>query len=107
MVHYLQRHSQRRLSFMMTAILIFTGSAGSASATAAAATAVHAATQGRKTLLFSLAPAASLGALLGSAVGTVPSALAPQLDALALDAPAALASAWEQGRARLPAPLDQ
>jgi anion-transporting ArsA/GET3 family ATPase len=91
----------------MTNILIFTGSAGPASATAAAATAFHAASQGRRTLLFSLAPAANISALLGMAVGTVPTAIAPQLDALALDAPAALAATWEQGRARLPAPLRQ
>jgi arsenite-transporting ATPase len=91
----------------MTTILIFTGSAGPSIATAAAATAIHAASQGCKTLLFSLAPAAGLSALLGSAVGAVPTPVAPQLDALALDAPAELASAWEQGRARLPAPLSQ
>ncbi len=91
----------------MTAILIFTGSAGPSSGTAAAAIALHAASQGRRTLLFSLAPAASLGTLLGSAVGAAPAEVAPRLDALALDAPADLATAWEQGRARLPAPLSQ
>src|SRR5215212_6030338 len=91
----------------MTAILIFTGSAGPSIATAAAASAIHAASQGRKTLLFSLAPAANLRALLGSAVGAAPTPIAPQLDALALDAPAELAGAWEQGRTRLPAPLSQ
>src|SRR4051794_28727232 len=72
----------------MPAILIFTGSAGPTSATAAAATALHAAGQGRKTLLFSLAPAANLSALLGSAMGAGPAKVAPQLDALAIDAPA-------------------
>src|SRR5258706_14300102 len=86
----------------MTAILIFTGSAGPSIATAAAATAIHAASQGCKTLLFSLAPTAGLSALLGSAVGAVPTPVAPQLDALALDAPTELATAWGQGRARLP-----
>jgi arsenite/tail-anchored protein-transporting ATPase len=91
----------------MASILLFTGSAGPSSATAAAATALHAAGQGRKTLLFSLASATSLSALLGITVGVVPTAVAPQLDALALDAPAALAGAWEQGRARLPSPLGQ
>jgi anion-transporting ArsA/GET3 family ATPase len=68
---------------------------------------LHAAVHGRKTLLFSPAPATSLSALLGVAVGTTPTAIAPQLDALALDAPAALATAWEQNRTRLPAPLVQ
>jgi arsenite/tail-anchored protein-transporting ATPase len=91
----------------MTTLLIFTGSAGPSSATAAAATAIHAASQGRKTLLFSLTAAASLSTLLGVTVGAVPSTVAPQLDALALDAPAELASTWEQSRARLPAPLGQ
>jgi arsenite/tail-anchored protein-transporting ATPase len=91
----------------MTAILIFTGSAGTASTTAAAAIAVHAASQGRKTLLFSLAPATSLAALLGHAVGSAPTEIAPHFDALALDGPAELASVWEQGRTNLPAPLSQ
>jgi arsenite-transporting ATPase len=88
-------------------ILIFTGSIGPTSATAAAATAIHAADQGRKTLLFSLAPATSLSTLLGVALGTTPTTVAPRLDALALDAPTALASAWEQNRTRLPTPLSQ
>jgi anion-transporting ArsA/GET3 family ATPase len=91
----------------MTNILIFTGSAGPGIATAAAAAAVRAASQGRRALLFSLTPANSLSALLGLAVGAAPAPIAPGLDALALDAPAALATAWDQGRARLPAPLSQ
>jgi anion-transporting ArsA/GET3 family ATPase len=91
----------------MTTIQIFTGSAGPASTTAAAAIAAHAASQGRKALLFSLVPASNLGALLGSTVGSTPTQIAPQLDALALDGPAELASAWQQGRAHLPAPLSQ
>lgn len=91
----------------MTAILIFTGSAGPSIGAAAAATALHAASQGRKTLLFSLAPTMNLRVLLGSAIGTVPTPVAPHLDALALDGPVELAAAWEQGRARLPAPLSQ
>ena len=80
----------------MTAILIFTGSAGPSIGVAAAATALHAANQGSKTLLFSLAPVTNLRALLGSAIGTLPTSVAPQLDALALDGPAELAAAWEQ-----------
>jgi anion-transporting ArsA/GET3 family ATPase len=91
----------------MTAILIFTGSPGPSIGTAAAATALHAASQGRKTLLFSLAPTMNLGVLLGSTIGSVPALVAPQLDALTLDGPAELAAAWEQSRARLPAPLSQ
>jgi anion-transporting ArsA/GET3 family ATPase len=91
----------------MTSILIFTGSAGPGIATAAAATAAHAASQGRRTLLFSLTPAPSLSALLGVAVAAAPAEIAPKLDALAIDGPADLASAWEQSRMHLPAPLDR
>jgi arsenite/tail-anchored protein-transporting ATPase len=91
----------------MSTIVVFTGSGGPASASAAAATALHTASQGRKTLLFSLAPATSLSALLGVAVGTAPAQIAPQLDALVLDAPAELKTVWEQRRTRLPAPLGQ
>jgi anion-transporting ArsA/GET3 family ATPase len=91
----------------MTKILVFTGNASPGIATAAAATAVHAASQGRRTLLFSLAPAGSLGALLGAAVGAAPVAIAPNLHALAIDGPGDLATLWEQNRARLPSPLGQ
>jgi len=91
----------------MTSILVFTGSAGPGIATAAAATAVHAASQGRRTLLFSLAPAGVLGALLGVTIGIAPAEIAPKLDALALDGPADLATIWEQNRTRMPSPLGQ
>ncbi|HEU5101579.1 MAG TPA: ArsA-related P-loop ATPase [Roseiflexaceae bacterium] len=91
----------------MTKILVFTGSVGPDIAIAAAASAVHAASQGRRTLLLSLRSAASLGALLGASVGAAPAAIAPNLQALALDVPGDLATVWEQNRARLPAPLGQ
>jgi arsenite/tail-anchored protein-transporting ATPase len=91
----------------MTKIVVFTGNASPGIATAAAATAVHAARQGHRTLLFSLAPAGSLGALLGVAVGATPAALAPNLHALALDGPGDLAALWDQNRARMPSPLGQ
>src|SRR3954466_5709925 len=91
----------------MTTILLFTGSPGPSIGAAAAATAIQAASQGRKTLLLSLAPAANLHTLLGAAAGSTATPVAPQLDALALDGPAELAAAWAQGRARLPAPLSQ
>jgi anion-transporting ArsA/GET3 family ATPase len=91
----------------MTTILLFTGSAGPGIATAAAATAAHAAEQGSRTLLLSLAPPYSTGALLGVEVDGEPREIAPRLDALALDVLADLAAAWERGRARMPAQLGQ
>jgi anion-transporting ArsA/GET3 family ATPase len=91
----------------MTPILVFTGSAGPGIAIAAAATAIRAAQQGRKTLLLSFGPAHSLAALLGAEVRNTPTMIAPGLDALAGDTPADLAAAWERGRARLPPQLAQ
>src|SRR6266508_639234 len=91
----------------MTQVLIFTGSAGPGIAIAAAATGLRAATAGRRTLLLSLGSAHSLGALLGVAVGGTPTQIAPGLDALAIDGPADLSAAWEQGRAQLPPQLAQ
>ncbi len=91
----------------MTPTLIFTGNAGPGIAIAAAATALRAAEDGRRTLLLTLGPAHSFGALLGAEVGADPREIAPRLDALAIDGPAALAAEWERGRSRLPAQLAQ
>ncbi len=87
----------------MPTITVFTGSAGPGIATAAAASALHAAAQGRRTLLLSLGPAPSLGALLGAAVGGTPNEVAPGCDALAIDGLRELAEAWERSRQQLPA----
>ncbi len=91
----------------MPTITIFTGSPGPGVATAAAATALHLAGQGQRTLLLSTGEARGLAALLGAPVGHAPAEVAPSLDALALDGLAELAAAWERGRGRLPAGLSQ
>jgi arsenite-transporting ATPase len=91
----------------VTKILVFTGNAGPGIATAAAATAVRAAAQGSRTLLMSLGPAAGMSALLGVPVAGEPTEIAARLDALAIDALADLAAAWERARKMIPAQLDQ
>lgn len=83
-------------------ILVFTGNAGPDIAVAAAATALHAAEHGHETLLLSLTPAHSLGALLGTPLGEGPTPIAPHLAALALDIPSELAAAWKRGRTGMP-----
>jgi anion-transporting ArsA/GET3 family ATPase len=91
----------------MTHILVYTGNAGPGIAIAAAATALRTAERGHHTLLFSLDSAHSLGALLGVPMSSAPSEIAPQLDALALDALADLAATWDKSRASMPAQLAQ
>ena len=88
----------------MPTIVVFTGSAGPGIATAAAASALHSAALGQRTLLISLGTAASLAALIGASVGSaIPSEIAPGCDALALDGLAELAAAWERNLRQLPA----
>src|SRR5687768_5354502 len=87
--------------------LLFTGNAGPGIASAAAATALHSAERGRRTLLISLGHAHSLGALLGAALAGDPREVAPRFDALAIDALAELAAAWERAGTQRPAPLAQ
>ena len=77
----------------MPTIILFTGSAGPGVAIAAAATALHTAAQGRRTLLLSTGEARGLSALLGAPVGHAPAEISPGLDALALDGLAELAAA--------------
>jgi anion-transporting ArsA/GET3 family ATPase len=89
----------------MTTTLIFTGNAGPGIALSAASVALHAADAGRRTLLLGLGNAAGLGALLSVSLGSAPQPIAPALDALAIDASAELAAAWERGRARAPGQL--
>src|SRR4029453_19000693 len=88
----------------MTTALIFTGSAGPGIALAAAATALHAAA-GRRTLLIGLGSAAAYGALLEAELTGEPQTITPQLDALAIDAPAELAALWMRNRDRAPGQL--
>lgn len=85
--------------------LIFTGNAGPGIAQAAAAAALRSAEAGRRTLLISFGTPQSLGALLGAPLGAAPTAVAPDLDALALDPLAALGAAWDRNRAHLPEAL--
>src|SRR5215470_4290592 len=87
------------------ATLIFTGSAGPGIALAATACALHAAAAGRRALLIGLGPAAGLGALLQAELNGEPQTIAPNLDALAIDAPAELAAAWERARSHAPGQL--
>ena len=87
--------------------LLFTGNAGPGIASAAAATALHSAKHGRRTLLISVGHAHSLGALLGTALAGDPREVAPRFDALAIDALAELAAAWERAGTQRPAPLAQ
>jgi anion-transporting ArsA/GET3 family ATPase len=89
----------------MTTTLLFTGSAGPGIATAAAAAALRAAADGRRTLLLSLGGAHSLGALLGTPLGVEPQTVVPGLDVLALDGPAELGAVWERSRTGMPAQL--
>jgi anion-transporting ArsA/GET3 family ATPase len=89
----------------MTTTLLFTGSPGSGIALAAAATALHAAGAGRRALLIGLGAAAGLSALLEAELTGEPRTIAPGLDALAIDAPAELAAAWERSRDQAPGPL--
>jgi anion-transporting ArsA/GET3 family ATPase len=89
----------------MTTTLLFTGSAGPGIALAAAATALRAADTGRRALLIGLGPAESLGALLEAELTGEPRTIVPYLDALAIDAPADLAAAWERSRDQAPGQL--
>ncbi len=85
----------------MAAILVFTGAAGSGILSAAAATALHAASQ-QRVLLLSVGAPGALGALLGAPAGSAPAEVAPGLDALAIDGLAEAAAAWERSRSRMP-----
>jgi arsenite/tail-anchored protein-transporting ATPase len=89
----------------MTTTLVFTGSAGPGIAIAAAATALRAADAGQRTLLISLGSAVGLGTLLEAELTGEPRIVAPHLDALAIDAPAELAAAWERSRDQAPGQL--
>ncbi len=91
----------------MTPIDLYTGSPGAGARLAAAATALHSADAGQRTLLLGLEGSIGLGALLGTTLAATPTTVAPDLDVLGLDAAAALRALWEQGRATMPARLAQ
>lgn len=82
-------------------MIILTGSGRTATGVVAAATALRAATEGRKTLLASLGPAHALGGLLDRATGAEPQAYAPQLDVWLPDSLDTLGALWEQRRSAI------
>ena len=91
----------------MTTITILTGNAGPGLSLAAAATALRMSAPGQRTLLLSTHSAAGLQAAFGAPLGAAPTEIAPDLDALAIDGPGALAAAWEGARAQMPSSLAQ
>ncbi|MGW3290223.1 ArsA family ATPase [Streptomyces sp. NPDC001002] len=68
--------------------LLITGPGGSGRTTVAAATALHAAREGTRTLVLSADPSDTLGAVLGVATGPAPKEVAPNLTAWRPDATA-------------------
>ena len=86
----------------MTRTLLFTGNGGLGSALAAAATAAATAAAGRRTLLVSVGPSHSLGALLGLRLSDQPQPVGPNLTAWNLDASAEMASFYQQLRGTSP-----
>jgi arsenite-transporting ATPase len=84
-------------------LLFYTGKGGVGKTTTAAATAAHAAARGQRTLVLSADPAHSLGDVLGIPLqrpddggvdATAPIPIAPNLDALEVDARATLDAHW-------------
>lgn len=89
----------------MPRTLIITGNAAPGTTVVAAAAAHHSAATDQRTLLLSFATAASLAAVLGSAVDREPRAVAPGLEACALDPLHELERHWERERTQLPGQL--
>lgn len=87
--------------------LICTGNSGIDSARVAAATACNAAQMGRKTVLTSIGPSHSIGALLGVALGSETQKIAPNLDAWILDTASDMSRLFEEVRPRLMGSLTQ
>jgi arsenite-transporting ATPase len=78
-------------------LVFYTGKGGVGKTTTAAATAAHAAARGGRTLVLSADPAHSLGDVLGVSLGAkagAPVTVAPQLDALEVDARVTLDAHW-------------
>ena len=88
-------------------ILFFTGKGGVGKTTVAAATALHCARRGIKTLLLSADSAHSVGDVLGVAVPADPAEVAEGLYAAHLDPQARFEDAWGVLRHRLAALFDQ
>lgn len=75
-------------------ILLFTGKGGVGKTSVAAATALHAASRGLRTLVLSTDPAHSLADALDEPLGSEPSAVVPHLWGQQLDATERLEEAW-------------
>jgi arsenite/tail-anchored protein-transporting ATPase len=87
-------------------VLLFTGKGGVGTTTVAAATAVHAARCGVKTLVVSAGPAHSLADCLGPPLGPDPVELEPGLSAVHVDARTRGARSWRGVREHLLGVLD-
>lgn len=79
-------------------MLLFTGKGGVGKTTVAAATAVHAARQGRRVLVTSTDPAHSLADALDTPVDDAPTPVAPGLDGQQIDAQLRLERHWRDVR---------
>jgi arsenite-transporting ATPase len=77
-------------------VLLFTGKGGVGKTTVAAATAVRAAAQGRRTLVMSTDPAHSLGDSFEVQIGSSPTEIAPDLWAQQIDAQDRLEDNWRE-----------
>jgi len=86
-------------------LVLYTGKGGVGKTTTAAATAVRGAECGRRTLVVSADAAHSLGDVLGRRLTPEPIALAPNLEAVEIDAAAALVHHWGHVREFLVAML--
>ena len=75
-------------------VLLFTGKGGVGKTTTAAATAVHAASRGLKTLVLSTDPAHSLADALGVPLGPEPTLVEPGLLAMQVDSQRAFERSW-------------
>jgi arsenite-transporting ATPase len=75
-------------------LVLYTGKGGVGKTTTAAATAVHAAGLGRRTLIASADAAHSLGDVLERRLAPEPLEIAPRLDAIELDARAEISRHW-------------
>jgi anion-transporting ArsA/GET3 family ATPase len=84
--------------------IIFTGNGGTGIALAAAATACAAAQAGKRTLLASIGPSHSLGALFNVPSGPAPQAVTPNLEIWTIDALADMSMLWNQARSQLNGP---
>jgi len=82
-------------------VVLFTGKGGVGKTTSAAATAVHAAAAGRKTLVISTDPAHSLSDALAVPLGPEPTEVGPGLYGLQIDPQRRFSESWHQIRGYL------